>query len=204
MRRLPYLLVLLATTAVAQTPSSGAQHARLVERARRFAREGKVDQAIAAFDTATTNAPFDPALWIGLANALEQARRPADAARALTRAAAVGASFGANVEYRVARNFAMAGLRDSAFVWLERSLGHRFEGRTRLASDTAFVRLRDDPRFQRLAGAATGTVSRDESWRRDVDFSSPNRSGCMPAWNGRCLRIRSWVRRRSSNDVLDR
>jgi tetratricopeptide (TPR) repeat protein len=152
----------------AQRP--GADHFRLVERARSLTQSGPVEQAIAAYDSATANAPLNSGLWLAYAGVLERGGRPLEAARALTRAVTLGATFGAATEYRVARNYSLAGTRDSALHWLERALQHRFEGRSGILSDTAFKALRADARFKRLSGVAPVRLPRVQAWRADLEF----------------------------------
>jgi len=150
--------------------SSGADHYRRVLEARTLVSRGDYAQAASAFERLTRAAPYAAELWGEYARALEQSGRPLDAARAYQQMLVAGASFRAQIEYRVARDFAFAGMADSAFAWLERALRGRLESRPQIQSDTAFRALREDPRFAPLAGLRGAALSRDDAWRADLDF----------------------------------
>jgi hypothetical protein len=149
---------------------TGAEHYRLLRRARADAERGDTNAAIASFARLTSNAPTDPGLWSEYAALLERAGRPAEARAALTAFLGVIAAPPPTIEYRIARTFAMEGANDSAFAWLERALAHRYENRPRIQEDSAFRSLRADPRFARVAGLRTGELDRNAAWRADLDY----------------------------------
>ena len=58
----------------------------------------------------------------------------------------------ADISYSIASVYALEGLREEAFSWLERSIALGNENRPCFESDPNWESLRDDPRFAELMG----------------------------------------------------
>ena len=110
--------------------------------------------------------------WYALSVALEQEGRLSEAVATAERAQNLGWEGGSRTSYRVAQLHARSGQFESALAWLERALAERYEERPGIADDPAFASMRDDERFQRIAGipAAGDDATRDERWRFDLAY----------------------------------
>jgi hypothetical protein len=73
--------------------------------------------------------------------------------------------------YDIARCYALLGEHEHALAWLERSLALGYRNRAAIHHDDDLRSLRDDRRFQDLAGLADATLlERDAGWRHDLLF----------------------------------
>lgn len=72
--------------------------------------------------------------------------------------------------YQLARLFALRGDSTRALQYLRRALGSGYRARLSISIDSAFTKLRANQDFLRLAPAVNPTVTRAESWRRDIAF----------------------------------
>ena len=114
-------------------------------------------------------------VWFRLGQARSRLKRYREAADAFRRAVPFGTRRSAEgsptfMEYRVARCYALAGERDSAFAWLDRTLAHGYEDRGDIAEDEHLASLHSDPRFERVAGRLSADLPRDDGWRYDLAY----------------------------------
>lgn len=73
--------------------------------------------------------------------------------------------------YNIACNYALAGDKEQAIKWLEKSLDLGFPDLLHVRADTDLKILFDDARFKELVGTAdTSKMSRVEGWRYDLKF----------------------------------
>ncbi len=112
-------------------------------------------------------------VWMRLGQSRVRQNRYLEAVQAYRRALPLGTDRereGAPefMQVRIARCFALAGERDSAFTWLDGAIASGYEDRGGLGDDDAFATLRGDPRFERLTHGPSGDVARDDGWRVDL------------------------------------
>ncbi len=113
----------------------------------------------------------DPYYWRALGRAAARTGRHSEAVPALVRARELGIFNRWRLAVEIARAYAAMDSADAAIRWLEDALDDPHENRPTIQSDRAFDSLRDDPRFQRVAGLLSGPrLGRVEGWRHDVDF----------------------------------
>jgi hypothetical protein len=133
--------------------------------------------ASARGDDATADALFrkleqlDPrngAYWLGQADADRRLGRNREAIGSLERAIDLGFGSRPVRSYQVSRLFAQLGQRDSALVWLQRSLNAGYEFRPEIGQDSAFITLFGDSTFKRLAGREALPSERNAGWRADL------------------------------------
>lgn len=152
-------------------PAAAAAHFRAVRRARALAAGGRWADAEPLLAAAAAETPDDGGLWYALGRARAHRGEAAAAVDAYRRSVETGYGADPWTAHRVARLYAGLGAADSALAWLSRSLALGWDDRPGIADDPAFASLRDDPRFRRLAGVpADPPPSRDEGWRRDIDY----------------------------------
>jgi hypothetical protein len=148
----------------------GDQYYHLAHEADQAAARGNYSIAIGTYRQLLAADSRDSRLWRALGESLDATGDHRGAAKAFARMIATGAQFESRGDYKVARQWALAGVPDSAIAWLRRAMADRFEGRTELATDTAFVSMRADKRFIQLAATRPENVSRVDGWREDVQF----------------------------------
>lgn len=129
------------------------------------AAEPLLEQATAAY-------PLDAYAWASLGGVRRRLNKPAEAIAAYERAMALGGPRYRMVNEWLPDLYLQLGDRDAAIQALERSV---FENanlhRGGLIYAEEYAALRDDPRFQRIAGVIdTSRMSRVEGWRTDLDF----------------------------------
>jgi len=189
---------------------SGAEFYRRAQSAAGLAAKGDHRGAVGILRQLVAQNPNDPLLWRSLANSLEALGDPVGAIAAYRKELAVGAPSATFVEYRIARQFALADQRDSALAWLDRALGHRFEIRGTLATDTAFAEMRKDPRFARVTRIASNHPDRVDAWREDLTFfvseaqrmhAGFEREAFAPGFLAQAARIRDSIPRWSDGRV---
>jgi tetratricopeptide (TPR) repeat protein len=140
-------------------------------RAVELQQQGKPDSALALLRRIAPLDSADAYLWRRYGRLARQQRQYDEAARALQRAYDLGAFNRGTTALEIANIYAAAGQPTNALNWLERAVANRLQQPGRLADDTAFIALRDSVRFIALYPRAdAATLSRDEKWRRDIDF----------------------------------
>ena len=164
------LLALAATKSDAQqlTP---VQLYEAKNRSLELQQQGKPDSALALLRRIAPLDSADANLWRRFGRLARQQRQWDEAARALQHAYDMGAFNRGVTASEIAAVYAAAGQPTNALNWLERAFGNRLQQPGRLADDTTFIALRDSARFIALYPRASATtLSRDEKWRRDIDF----------------------------------
>jgi hypothetical protein len=171
------LVFALAAPAIApaQIPTLNAEaaaaHYRASRRAQRLVAAAQYADAEVVLQKLVRETPGDGRLWDLLARARDRRADARGAVDAYRHSADLGYDAGPWTAYRMAELFARLGVRDSAIVWLQRSLAARWDDRPAIAADTAFASLRADPAFERLAGTLPNVPrSRVDGWRSDIDF----------------------------------
>lgn len=164
------LFVLAARPALAQqlTPAELYQaRNRSVE----LQQQGKPDSALALLRRIAPLDSADANLWRRYGRLARQQRQLDEAARALEQAYRLGAFNRGVTALEIASIYATSGKPTSALNWLEQALANRLQQPNRLRDDTTFILLRDSARFGALFPRANDpSLSRDEKWRRDIDF----------------------------------
>ena len=159
--------------AVARVDAIGGP-ANLVElrsEAERAYRDRDAEYAQALFLQLTELQPNDPEMWFGLSRAYEWSGNLDQAISAAERVQSLGYAARSYLSYRLARLNALADHKDAALQWLERALEQGYEDRPEIQSDEAFVSLRTDPKFSRLAGILPPELtSRTDGLRFDIDY----------------------------------
>lgn len=157
---------------IPQTDSvSGAVHFTNAERARALYAAGQFPEAESLLTQLVQETPYDGSLWFVLARSQHRQGKSRAAIAAYRSAFQRGHSLEPYTAYQLARLYAGTGAVDSALAWLERALALRWEERPEIATDTAFARLRGNPRFIRAAAIPQAPApSRNEAWRRDLDY----------------------------------
>src|SRR5688572_4228194 len=164
------LLVGIATNSHAQqlTP---IQLYEAKNRVAELQQQGKPDSALALLRRIAPLDSADAYLWRRYGRVARQQRQWDEAARVLQHAYDMGAFNRGVTALEIASVYAAMGQPTNALNWLERSAANRLQQPGRLADDTTFIALRDSARFIALYPRASATtLSRDEKWRRDIDF----------------------------------
>ncbi len=152
-------------------PTAAVAHYGTVRRARALYAEGHYAEAESLLSALVREASDNGELWYILARAHDRQGEARAAINAYRHSAEAGYGAGPWAAHRIAELYAVLGVADSALEWLSRSLALRWDDRPGIAEDDAFATLRDDPRFQRLAGMPAITPgSRNAGWRQDVDY----------------------------------
>jgi putative intracellular protease/amidase len=114
---------------------------------KRFAQAEPVFRALAAEDPGNGDA------WYGLGASLRELKRPAPAADAFMKAAAISHSDGhaSWVLYQAAKQYALANRADDAFAALGKAYAKGFTDRRVIEKDPEFASLRSDPRARQIA-----------------------------------------------------
>ncbi len=152
----------------------------LLDDASSLSRAGQWARAEAAWKRVLDANPYMGTAWYQMAIASLNARDTTTALRAYARYLEVGGSnpsertiFGADspaeVAYTIASLHAAAARPDSAIRWLDRALTLGLRNRRRIRTDTNFLTLRSNSRFQSMTGPEPG-ASRAVDWRADVRF----------------------------------
>src|SRR5688572_659357 len=119
-------------------------------------------------------APLDSAdayLWRRYARLAADKKLWAESAAALEHAYNLGVFNRGVTALQMASLYAAIHQPTNALNWLERALENRVQHPERVLQDTSYVELRDSARLRALYPRADGaTLSRDEKWRRDIDF----------------------------------
>jgi tetratricopeptide (TPR) repeat protein len=159
------LLVLLASTVAA--PAMPPDPAR---EARRLQNEGKPEQAAELFKRLIDANPYSGQLYAGYGYCLHGLKRYDESIAALTKAIELGVA-PAGQMYNIACAHALAGRKQEALNWLEKSFDAGFTETETVQNDSDMDSLRDDERFIRITGLNPPKgLSRDEQWRYDLDF----------------------------------
>lgn len=178
------MLVMSAAPAHAQQLTT-VQLYQAKNRSIELAQQGKADSALSLLRQIAPLDSADAYLWRRYGRLAAQQKHWPEAARALEHAFHMGAFNRGLTALEIARVHIAAGQPTNALNWLERALANRLQQPGRLVEDSAFVALRDSARFAALfprVGAAT--LSRDEQWRRDIDFflREAQRMHVHPEW----------------------
>lgn len=185
------LLPLLLPVARADADSDPANLLDLRNEAERAYTDRDAEYAQALFLQLTELNPNDPEMWFGLSRAYEWTEDLDKAISAAERVQSLGYTARSYLSYRLARLNALAGHTEMALEWIEQALQEGYEDRPQIQSDEAFVKIRKDPRFIKMAGVLpAGLTGRTSGLRFDIDYlveearrmhASPDR----PAWSAR-------------------
>jgi len=138
--------------------------------ARRLQNDGKLDQAAERFKRLIKENPYSGQLYAGYGYCLHGLKRYDESIAALQKAIELGVA-PAGQMYNIACAHALAGRKEEALRWLERSFDAGFTETETVQSDADVDSLRGDERFIRITGLNPPKgVSRDEQWRYDLDF----------------------------------
>lgn len=162
-----------------QFPTDAVTYYSQLKIARTYMRADNCPAALARLNEAITQYKDDGNVWGLLGKCRAALKQWESAADAYQRALALGFSptdkeldINPNdLMVEIARLYARAGDDKQALQWLQQGLEARFDERPTILQDEAFANLRQDQRFQLLAGTApAGITSRDEQWRYDIEF----------------------------------
>ena len=138
--------------------------------AKRLFQAQEFESALDLYRELSAGNPYDGELKLQLARCAARTDRPELAIEAATAALETGCTFPWEVQYEVARLYAMAGDKEACLIWLEKSLSTRWEDRPAIMTDEAFAPFHGDPHFLRLAGALTDAeIERVAGWGIDLD-----------------------------------
>jgi hypothetical protein len=134
-------------------------------------RSRDAETALKLYSSLVATFPDDPEAWFGLSRAHEWTGNLDAAIEAGERVQQLGYTSTANLSYRLAQLNARAGNTSTALAWIERALEERYEDRPNIGSDDAFVQLRNDPMFVKLAAILPAdNMTRTEGLRFDIDY----------------------------------
>lgn len=163
--------------AVAYRQAIGAAHIALQEK--------RYTEAIDNLQRALSISADDGTLYAYLGDARFALRHYDEAATSYGIAFARGFLERAEGAYRIAVCYALIGNRSAALHWLEKSLRARLKDRGKIARDTRFAVLHNDPRFNALSGALPDRrFTRDEGWTYDLNFLAAEVRRLDPAYSG--------------------
>ena len=176
------LLVAFASLADAQTPPAppnplvgvadpvAYQHA--LDLAEEAAAARNDDAAEPLLENATAAYALDPRIWSLLGDVKRRLNKPAEAIAAYERAIAIAGPRYRFVREWIAELYMQTGDHDAAIRTLEKLVfENSYLQRPGLMNAEVFAPLREDPRFQRVAGVVdTSQMSREQGWRTDLDF----------------------------------
>ncbi len=166
-------LLFLAGTAL-ELQAQGLTPVQLYEAKNRSAelqQQAKPDSALALLRQIAPLDSADAYLWRRYGRMAAQTKQWPEAARALEHAYRLGVFNRGVTALEIARAYAAAGQPANALTWLEHALANRLQHPERLLEDSVFAALRDSARLRALYPRAdVATLSRDEKWRRDIDF----------------------------------
>lgn len=214
--RLPVLLLL--AIALAPPPSlaqelTGADYYRLLQRADSLQRAADLPGLEPVVRRLLAYEDRDGEQWLRLARALDAQRKWREALDAYQRVVQVGFDYTPDHWYAIARLHAQLGARDSALTYLRQALAARFVGRYRLRTDTAFIALRTDPEFVRLAGIPPTQLTRDQRWQFDLDYlveearrlhGAPERLAYQPRFDSTAAALRRDIPRLDDETIVAR
>lgn len=161
-----------------------AQPERYFERnhlARKALKQGKCDQAIDLLQASLAEYSDDGDVWRSLAICQSKTDELVAAVVSYKKALELGttpwdsesdSSFNPNdIMMNIARLYSRMGKEQQSLSWLKKALDARYDERPELKDDPAFENLKNNPEFVRLLGIAQGgNLSRDEQWKRDIEF----------------------------------
>jgi len=166
-----FLLCVSSTAAFADDDADSATLLELRQEAELAYADRDAEYAEALFLQLTEHFPDDPDAWFGLSRAYEWTEQLDKAIAAAERVQQLGYLSRSYLSYRLASLNALAGHRDAALQWLERALQEGYEDRPEIQSDEAFISLRSDPQFIKLAGMLPSDKSdRTAGLRFDIDY----------------------------------
>ena len=132
---------------------------------------GQSDSALVLLRRITILDSADASLWRRYGRLAAQKNLRQEAIAALQHTYHLGAFNRAITALEVAKLYAAEGQGTTALNWLERAAENRLQHPERLVDDSAFAVLRDSARLVAIYSRANSeTLSRDEKWRRDIDF----------------------------------
>jgi tetratricopeptide (TPR) repeat protein len=132
---------------------------------------GQPDSALALLRRITALDSADATLWRRYGRLAAQKNLRQEAIAALQHTFRLGAFNRAITALEIAKLYAAEGRPTNALNWLERAAENRLQHPERLVDDSAFAALRDSARMTALYSRANSeTLSRDDKWRRDIDF----------------------------------
>jgi tetratricopeptide (TPR) repeat protein len=153
-------------------PSDPVGYQRTLDAAEAALAAGDDATAEPLLEQATAAYALDAHTWALLGGVKRRLNKPAEAIGAYERAMALGGPRYRMVNEWIAELYIKLGDHDAAIAALEELVfEHAYLHRGRMMYAEEFAELRDDPRFQRIAGVVnTSGMSREQGWRIDLDF----------------------------------
>jgi tetratricopeptide (TPR) repeat protein len=179
------ILILILTTscalAAAQNPiaaaSSSAQNSgpqtytKLLVQAQMKTGSKEWAEAARLWERVVEINPVNGNFWNQLANARYEAKDYQKAIAAYQKVIELGFEFPSNAAYNIACCYALAGDKEQALKWLDKSFEMGFRNLKNAQEDTDLQSLRDDPRFKKIVALVdTSKMTRDEGWQYDLQL----------------------------------
>ncbi len=143
----------------------------LLTEARKFTAERKWKEAIHAWEQVTDRNPVNGEYIASLGDAYYNAANYPKAIEAYKKQMETGYGVAYIPVYNIACCYALAGEKELALEWLQRSFDMGFRSYTHAQNDTDFKSIRNDPRFLKiLALEDVSKMSRTEGWRYDMEL----------------------------------
>jgi tetratricopeptide (TPR) repeat protein len=160
----------LAVCTCAAPPAARAMPPDAAAEAHRLQREGKLEEAAAAYKRLSDVNPYSGRLAANYGYCLHALKRYDESIAALERAIALGHAPAGNM-YNIACAHALGGRKEEALRWLEKAYDAGFAEEETVEKDSDVDVLRGDERFVRVTGLNPPQgLSRDEQWRWDLDY----------------------------------
>ena len=143
----------------------------LLAEARKFTAERKWNEAIRAWEQVTDRNPVNGEYIANLGDAYYNAANYSKAIGAYKKQIESGFGLVYGAAYNIACCYALAGEKELALEWLQRSFDMGFRSYTHAQNDADFKSIRNDPRFLKiLALEDVSKMSRTEGWRYDMEL----------------------------------
>ena len=142
------LTIAIASPAAAQSAAPANAVSATVQRADSLFQRKEYAAAAKVYEAIVAGMPKDGRNWNRLGQSRAAMKEYSRAAEAFERAVAIGRN--PIAIYNAAAMRARTGERDRAFTWLDTLAASGFTGARLLQSDSDFVSIRDDARFQRV------------------------------------------------------
>jgi tetratricopeptide (TPR) repeat protein len=128
-------------------------------------------EAAALWERVVEINPVNGSFWNQLANARYQAKDYSRAIAAYQKVIELRFGFPSNAAYNIACCYALAGDKEQALKWLDKSFEMGFRNLKNAQEDTDLQSLHDDPRFKKIVALVdTSKMSRDEGWQYDLQL----------------------------------
>jgi tetratricopeptide (TPR) repeat protein len=155
------------------TPGDSVGYYQKLERANQQFAEQKWTEAGSIFTELVRAYPLSGTVWGQLAISLRKQNKHEEAIRAYEKVMAIqGPGQIYNARYWIAASHAALGHTDAALHTLQQLVfSDAYVNRPDLLGDSAFAKLKNNPRFQKIAGKEdVSHLDRNEGWRRDIDY----------------------------------